>query len=385
MKRWIAILLLVGLCICLASCGENNNAGQTGQTESTAQTEPTQPPAGEVRILNNDPQLQAAWVSLATEYTELTGTEVAVLFSEENAVPTLRSVSGESQLPEHCADLSETTACAQLICRDLALRDDTGKVCAVAADIEIFGLVYNSTLLARSSNTKADIGSFADLTEIVYAITDDAQNLGFSAFARVAPEESFALHLATLPDGVRNLVDLIINNATCDPITMGETTEDESLQDFLDEKAVFFLATSRQQKVLDAIGSENIGVLPVYLGGENEENQTLCVAARSYWCIDESAPSQDVQATIDFLNFLIQPRADGTVPVDDLGRMAPYRQAVHVCNMLEVVLRSDLNKGLEPVVCRYVSNVPAGIKDALIAYSQNPSNDNWEAITNLTE
>ena len=143
---------------------------------------------------------------------------------------------------------------------------------------------------------------------------------------------------------------------------------------------MFFLAGSREQEILQAIGSENMGVLPVYTGGGNEENQSLCAAARSYWCVDGSAAEQDVAATLAFLDFLIHPRADGSVPVDDLQRMSPYRQTTYVSNMLESVFRSDLAMGKEPVVCRYVSRVPQGMTEALIAYAENPSDENWDAV-----
>lgn len=381
MKKRIMAILLIVLCLGLVSCDISEAA--PGNQESSGMTDPTEAPAGQVRILNKDPQLQAAWESLAAEYSDLTGVEVVVLSSADEEVPTLLNVSEQGELPENCADLSETAACAQLASWDLTLRNDAGQVCAIAAEVEVFGLVYNSTLLAKSSNTRADINCFADLTEVVYSITDRKLDLGFSAFARVAPNDHFSIQLASLTGEARNLVDLIINNTTCDPMIMEESTEPDALQDFLDEKAVFFLAGSKEHETLNAIGSENMGVLPVYMGGENEENQSLCAAACSYWCVDGSAAEQDVQATVAFLNFLVQPRADGTVPVDDLGRVAPYRQATYVSNMLEVVFRSDLAMGKAPVVCRHVSQVPEGMTEALIAYAADPSNDNWEAIVAL--
>ena len=380
MKKWIAILLLIGLCVGLTACGPTSD-GQSGRTDG-GETNPAQT-VGQVRILNNDPQLQTAWETLAAEYKDLTGVEVLVISSDSESVPTLLEITDESQLPKNAVDLSSTGAYAQLDSWDLALRDDQGKVCAVAAEAEVFGLVYNSTLLARTSNTRADIDSFGDLTEVVYAITDGALELGFSAFPRLTAQEEFALLLAALNGDARNLVDLIINNTAEDPMIIAQTTGEEALQDFLDGKAVFFLAGSMEHDTLSAIGSENMGVLPVYLGVENEENKTLCTAARSYWCVDGGASALDIQETLAFLNYLVQPRADGTVPVDDLGLMAPYRQAKHICNMLEAVFRSDVDRGMEPMVCRYVSQVPEGLPQALIAYVENPSNDNWEKVSAL--
>ena len=385
MKKLLMGLLLTAYLLSLAACG--GPAQPTGETQpdTTAPTAaplpPEDPAEGQVRILNTDPQLRQIWDGLAAEYTALTGTQVRIVTGKEDA-PTLRRVLSRQELPEQCADLSQTNACAQLISQELTLRDEEGKVLAVADSIEVYGLMYNSTLLAQTANTRDDINSFADLTEVVYSITDAKDTLGFSAFARVDPDDYFALQIAALTGDCRNLVELILNNTTQDPLTVEEGTKSEALQDFLEGKAVFFLAGSAEQSVLDAIGSENIGVLPVYTGGENEDKQTLCVAPRSYWCVDAGASEADVQATVDFLEFLTMPRAEGTVPADELGRVTPYRHAAYVP---EVVLRAELAMGKEPVVCRYVVQAPQGLSQALAAYAADPSDDNWAAVRQILE
>lgn len=385
MKKLLTGILLAALLLCISACaGPSAPMESTAPDTSTPATAPTVPEeaAAQVRILNTDPSLQQVWDALAEEYSQLSGIDVRIVTSPaEN--PTLRRVYSRKELPEQCADLSQTNACAQLISQELTLRNQDGKVLAVADSIEVYGLMYNSTLLAQTANTRDDINSFADLTEVVYSISDAQASLGFSAFARVDADDHFAMQIAALKSNSRNLVELILNNTTCDPLSIEEGSKNEALQDFLDGKAVFFLAGSAEQSILDSIGSENIGVLPVYMGGENEDQQTLCVAPRSYWCIDASGSPADIRSTVDFLEFLTTPRSNGTVPADDLGRVAPYRQASYVSNVPEVVLRADLAMGKEPVVCRYVEQVPPGLTDALIAYAADPSDDNWAAITTI--
>lgn len=376
MKKWIVMILLVALCLGLVCCIGTDDPTDDPPPQTTESTAA----AGQVRILNMDPNLNAAYEALAAEYFDLTGTQVKVISAVDEEIPTLRTVTNASQLPKNCVDLSQTAACGQLASQKLTLQDDAGQVCAVAADVEVFGLVYNSTLLAKTSNTRSDIQSFSALTEVVYGITDRKATLGFSAFAQVDPDDRFALQLASMSCDARNLVDLILNNTTGDPLLLVQNSQGDALQEFLKGKVVFFLAGSREQETLEAIGTENMGVIPVYTGGENEENQSLCAVARSYWCVDADASEQDVAATLEFLDFLICPRADGSVPVDDLGRMAPYRQAARVSNLLESVFRSDLAMGKEPVVCRSVSRVPEGMTEALIAYAENPSDENWNAV-----
>lgn len=381
MKRIILWLLSAALLLILAGCGDpqtpdgTQDPGTAGPTASNPG--PEDPSAAPVRILNTDPALQQAWQALAEEYTNLTGTQATVVTSETDD-PTLRSITSAQELPENCADLSQTNASAQLISREMTLTDEEGHVLAVADSMEVYGLMYNSTLLAQTANTREDINSFTDLTEVVYGISDAKDTLGFSAFARVDSDGYFVLRLASLSGSCRNLVELILNNTTLELTDLENRTKQDALEDFVEGKAVFFLAGPTEQNVLSAIGTENIGVLPIYTGGENEENQTLCIAPRSYWCVD--ATGEDAMATVDFLDFLTTPRADGTVPVDDLQRMTPYRHAGYASNPAEVVLRRDLAAGKEPVVCRYVTTVPPELGDALAAYAVDPSDDNWDAV-----
>ena len=389
MKKWIMGLVLVLICLSLFACAESPAPpATTTPFNTTSPTQPTPPPENpdpepQVRILNTDPTLQRVWEYLAEEYTRTTGTQVLVVSSPEDA--TLRSIASPEELPENCADLSGSQACTQLMSQDLSIIDEQGQVLAIANHIEVYGLVFNSTLLAQTAHTREDISSFTQLTEVVYAISDNAETLGFSAFARVDPDVHFAIQLASLTGDARNLVELILNNTTCDPINLEDSTKAEALEDFLEGRAVFFLAGSREQEALSAIGSENMGVLPVYTGHGNEENQTLCVAARSYWCVDSTADAIDVEATLSFLDYLTTPRTDGTMPVDNLRQMSPFRQAAYVSNIPEQVLRSDVAMGRVPVICRYVEQVPNGLTAALITYAENPSDENWNEIRRIIE
>lgn len=386
MRKWIIGLVLAAFCLSLCACGETPSPQSTTApitTEAPTQppadpTDPTNPPPAEgarVRVMNSDAKCQQAWEQLADEYEQATGIDVQIVFSFEHA--TLRNIYAQEQLPDNCADLSASAACAQLMSQDLVLKNDQGQIFAVANDIEVYGLVYNSTLLAQTAHTRNDIRSFADLTDVVYSISDNAKTYGFSAFTPVDANNHFAIQLAMRSGNSRNLVDLILNNTAADPSAVN------SLWDFVDGKAVFYLAGTRDQDVLSIIGSENMDVLPIYMGGENEENQTLCVAARSYWCVNGDADPADVAATLDFLDFLTTPRADGTLPVDALNKMTPFRQASYVSNIPEQVLRMDVAQGRIPVVCPYVAQVPAGLTDALNTYAQNPSDENWETLQQI--
>lgn len=387
MKNVITLLLLLGLCVGLLVYNFTLPEQESGETEPTV-TEPitpTEPPTGEVRILNNDPDQQTAWETLAADYTSQTGVPVTVLTSAEEVQPTLFTISGEEELAavqDQCVDLSGTAAYAQLASWDLALTADD-KVCGIATEIEAFGLVCNASLLAKAGYTQTDIASFEDLKALAELITANSEDWGFSAFAKVDPTRNFPLQLAALTEDPRAFFDLFINNATCPPTEMAGVSEDDALEDFITGKAVFFLARTGDHDKLAALGSENLSILPVYLGGGAEERQSLCAVGTSYWCVRSDTPELDIQATLDFLDYLVQPREDGSVPVDDLGLLAPYRQATAASNILEIALRLELSSGKELMICKKVTQISEGLDEALVAYAADPSDENWVAVMAL--
>ena len=46
-------------------------------------------------------------------------------------------------------------------------------------------------------------------------------------------------------------------------------------------------------------------MLPIYIGVEGEENQGLCTGSENYWCVNCKASEEDIQATLDFLNWVV--------------------------------------------------------------------------------
>ena len=183
MKKWIIGLVLAALCLNLCACGGKNVPQSTDPAPdiTDAPTQPTTAPPDQqepesekasVRVMNSEAYRQRAWERLADEYERITGTDVQIVFSWDRA--TLRTVSSIENLPENCVDLSTSSACAQLMNRDLTLRNDQGQVLAVANNVEVYGLVYNSTLLAKTAHTREDIGNFMQLTDVVYNITENA-------------------------------------------------------------------------------------------------------------------------------------------------------------------------------------------------------------------
>lgn len=382
MKKLIALCLLIGLCVGLLVYNFSIPSQPEIETTEPA-TQPTEPapppPVGQVRIANRDPALHEAWMAVAQDYTNRTGVPVTVVSGDDSEATlfTVRSQEELAAVKDKCLNLSGTGVHAQLASWDLTLEAD-GKVCGIAAQIEGFGLIYNSGLLGHLA-TPQEITGLSVLKAVAEAITADKE-LTFAAFACPDLDNGFAARLLSVGVDCRAFWDVYAANATCQPETLRQTTSQDSLNEFVNGNAVFFLGSTSDYEQVSALGDHNLGIMPLYLGGEEEQRQGLCVTCSSYWCVRGDAEALDVQATLDFLNDLVRPRADGTVPVDDLQIVAPYRQATYAENPLERTLRTDLAAGKEYVVCKPRMEVSAELVDALAAYAVEPTDEKWAVV-----
>lgn len=284
-------------------------------------------------FLNDQPVLQLIYDQLSDEFFAQTGIRVVTVSSQtnlENQAPVLFSISGGTpQWP--CLDLSDTVACANLACDCFTLKDGD-RVIGIANDTEPFGLIYNTALLARVAYTGADIDSFTDLKAVVSYISQNSETLGFGAFA--PGDEEF---MGSVPGQTQALWDLYFDN-----LAEG---------DLKNAGAVFGFGTLSDMEKLSASGELQLDMLPLYTGVTGESTQGVHCFIKGYWCVREDAPEAETQAALAFLNFLISPRTDGTVPVDDLCLLAPYRQAVYARNSVQQRFRNDIALGKNCIVC----------------------------------
>jgi raffinose/stachyose/melibiose transport system substrate-binding protein len=131
---------------------------------------------------------------------------------------------------------------------------------------------------------------------------------------------------------------------------------------------------------LGAGGKLQLRMLPLYTGAPGEENRGLSCFGKHYWCIRADAPEEEIAGALAFLNFLISPRPDGTVPVDDLGILSPYRQATYANNPVAQQLRQNIATGKVLTVCGAEPQYASGYAQALLTYASTPTDANWLAV-----
>ena len=331
---------------------------------------------GSVYYLNFKPEQADQWVELGEKYTEETGVPVTVvtaasgtyestLKSEmaKDEAPTLFQVNGPVGLAswkDYCYDLKDTEIYKQLTSEEFALTNEDGSVPGIAYVIETYGLIYNKALLNDYFETDGavvksveEINSFETLKAVADDIQAKKDDLGIEgAFTSAGFDASsdwrFKTHLANLPvyyeyvaDGInstdaikgtylenfKNIFDLYITDSTCEPSVLSSKTGEDAASEFALGEAVFYQnGTWAYNDIKDnEVADEDMGMLPIYIGVEGEENQGLCTGSENYWCVNSKASEEDIQATLDFLNWVITSDEGRTSLSQEMGFVTPFK------------------------------------------------------------
>ena len=433
MKKALALVLAGAMALSLAACGSTPASTATSGSAATGTSTPAA--AGKVYYLNFKPEQDQQWQDLAKVYTEQTGVPVTVvtaaagtyettLMAEmgKSDAPTLFQVNGPVGLAswkDYCYDLAGSDIYSQLTSDEYALKEgDT--VYGISYVIESYGIITNKTLLAEAGYTVEDIQSFEDLKKVAEDITARKDELGFAAFTSAGMDGSsdwrFKTHLANLPiyfeyedegigstdaikgtylDNYKNIWDLYINNSTCEPTELAAKTGDDSRNEFLAGEAVFFQNGSWEYANLTGEGKftdDDLAMIPIYIGVGDEANQGLCTGTENYWCVNNMASEEDIQATLDFINWCVTSEEGTTAMANDMGFVIPFKTAQESNNLFVKQDAEMLAAGKTPVSWNFPTMPSEEWKNvlgtALTAYAAGTGSwddvvtafvDNWAA------
>ena len=414
-KRWLA-LGLVGIMTlgCFAGCGSKSDGKSAdGKGDSSK---------GSVYYLNFKPEQDEQWQQLAKDYTKETGVDVTVvtaasgnyettLMSEmgKSGAPTLFQVNGPVGLAnwkDYCYDLSGSAIYGELTSEDFALKDGDA-VAGIAYVIESYGLICNKTLLTEAGYSIDDIKSFADLKKVAEDITSRSSELGFAAFTSAGMDGSsdwrFKTHLANLPiyyeykedgiddteaikgtylDNYKNLFDLYITDSTCDGAELSAKTADDSRNEFVNGEAVFYQnGTWEYAELSKTYGDDEMAMIPIYFGVD-DENEGLATGTENYWCVNKNASEEDIQATLDFMNWCVTSEAGTKSMADDMGFTLPFKTAQESTNVFVKEDAEYTEAGLTPVSWNFTT-MPSeewknGLGTALTAYAAGTGS--WDDV-----
>ena len=417
MKKVLALGLVAMMSAAVfAGCGGSSNGGSSDSSSADGSN-------GQVYYLNFKPEADEAWQDIAAQYTEETGVPVTVitaasgtyeetLSSEiiKDEAPTLFQVNGPVGLAnwkDYCYDLKGSSLYDELTSDSFALYDGDA-VAGIAYVIESYGIIVNTELLDQAGYSVSDIASFDDLKKVAEDITARKDELGFSAFTSAGMDGSsdwrFKTHLANLPiyfeyqdkgidstdaiegkylDNYKAIWDLYINNATCEPKELAGKTGDDAENEFAEGQAVFFQNGSWEYKNLTDKGmtDDQLAMIPIYIGAGDEANQGLCTGTENYWCVNSDASEEDIQATIDFLTWMVTSDAGTKMLSDNIG-VIPFKNAADTTNLFVLNDRDYTGQGKTPVSWNFTT-MPSeewknGVGSALTAYAAGTGS--WDDV-----
>ena len=404
MKKFASLILALALVLSLASvaCAEET---------------------GSIYYLNFKPEVAEAWEALAAAYTAETGVPMTVITAASGTyedtlkseiakteAPTLFQVNGPIGLKtwkDYCYDMSGSAFYGELTSDAFALKDGDA-VLGIAYLTETYGLITNTALLEKAGYSVADITNFETLKAVAEDITARKDELGFSAFTSAGMDSSsdwrFKTHLANMPiyyeyladgitstdaikgtylDNYKAIWDLYINNATCEPTTLAAKTGSDAEAEFQLEEAVFFQNGDWEYGAIsEYIPDENLTMLPIYIGVEGEENQGLCTGTENFLCVNAQASEADIQATLDFLYWLVTSETGTTTLADTMGFDIPFKAAKESTNYFKKVAAESVAAGKTPVTWNFTT-MPSetwknGVGAALTDYAQGTGE--WDAV-----
>ena len=411
-----------------APAAEAPAAEETVEEEATEETteEATEEVAageGQVYYLNFKPEQDEQWQALAKSYTEQTGVPVTVVTAAsgtyeetltaeiaKDEAPTLFQVNGPVGLAnwsDYCYDLTGSEILSNLTSDSFALKNGD-EVAGIAYVIESYGIITNVELLEKAGYTTDDIKSFEDLKTVAEDITDRSSELGFSAFTSTGMDGSsdwrFKTHLANLPiyfeyqedgisdtkaikgtylDNYKQIFDLYINNSTCSPKELATKTGDDAENEFAEGKAVFFQNGSWEYGNLIGKGmtDDQLKMIPIYIGVGDEANQGLCTGTENFWCVNNEASEEDIEATLTFINWCVS-SDEGTQAMADMGFTIPFKNAKENPNVFVQQDAAYTAEGKVPVSWNFTTMPSEGWKNgvgsALTAYAAGTGD--WDAV-----
>ncbi len=409
MKRnFLSLGLSAAMALSLAACG--NGGGSSAQ--------------GKVYWLNFKPEMDEALQAIAKDYTEETGVEVKVVTAasgtyestltaemDKSDAPTLFVVGNSAAVEtwgDYTYDLTGTPVYEELNTDAFTLKKSDGSVASIGYCYETYGLITNKKLLAQAGYEVSDITNFASLKKVADDIHARSAELGFDAFTSSGMDDSsswrFTGHLANMPlyyesvddnwtecpatitgaylDNFKDIWDLYTTDTAVDRNTLATGGYDAE-GEFKDGKAVFFQNGSWEyDAVSSAIADEDLTMLPIYIGVDGEENQGLCSGTENCWSVNKNASEEDIQATLDFMYWLVTSEKGTTMLAEQVGAI-PYKGAATCENVFLNTANDYANEGKYTVTWafNYTPNVNdwrAGLVSAMNQYDNGGSWDDVE-------
>ena len=337
-KSWLAFLLMVVISLVLTACGGGN--------DDKAKKDDSGDDGGgkKITIFQSKVEISDQLEALAKEYEKETGVKVEIwgttgddyfqqlqikLNSEQGpSIFTLEGLRQAQKLKSYVADLSDAEFVPNIAPKMELKMDD--KVVGLPYGVEGFGIVYNKDLV-KPEDVK-DYDSFVSTLQ-------NLKKQGINPFG-LSQEAYFLIgHMSNYPFSLQEDNYAFIDKMEAGDVTMAETPEfkefgkfmeaireysnspldvtyDEEIGDFASGKTAMihqgnWAATMLADYDLDF----EVGMMPFPLAG----NDKLAVGVGAYWAVNGTKDDAEVQAAVDFLNWMVSSETGQKYIVEEFG------------------------------------------------------------------
>ena len=419
MKKFLALALALVMALSLAACGKKADDNKGNGDEAK----------GSVYYLNFKPEADKAWQDLAKTYTEKTGVEVKVVTAasgqydtmltselDKSAPPTMFQVGNQGAVNSYgdfCYPLDNTDVMKEMTTQDFNLKNANGETVSIGYCYEAFGIIVNKALLKEAGYELSDITNFDTLKAVADDIHARSAELGFDAFSSAGLDGSsswrFSGHLANMPlyyqfrdDGVtsqpatitdayldnfKNIWDLYITDSATTGAALLSATGDQAEAEFGEGKAVFYQNGTWEFSNLTSaekfgMNADDLAMIPIYCGVDGEEKAGLCAGTENCWAINNESSEEDIQATIDFLVWVVTSDEGTTMLAEQFGP-CPFKDAKEPENVFFQDADRYIAEGNYVVTWAFnwtpaVDDWRAAVVDALTQYTAGTGD--WEAV-----
>ena len=134
-------------------------------------------------------------------------------------------------------------------------------------------------------------------------------------------------------------------------------------------------------------------MIPIYFGVD-DKNEGLCTGTENYWCVNSKASQEDIDATLDFMNWCVTSKTglnalcggDKAMPSgkDGMGFNIPFKKNLKSSNYLVNCAAKYDKKGKAPVTWNFTT-MPSeewknGVGSALTTYAAKQTDENWNKV-----
>ena len=406
---------------------KDNTTADQPKEDKPAEDTPAEPASGSVYYLNFKPEADEAWQKLAATYTEQTGVPVKVVTAasgtydttlaaelDKSSAPTLFQCGNQGAINsygDYCYPLDGTAIMDQMTTDAFNLKGEDGQTLSIGYCYEAFGIIVNKALLEKAGHSIDEITDFASLKAVADDIHARAEELGFDAFSSAGLDGSsswrFSGHLANMPlfyefrddnvteqpatitgaylENFKNIWDLYTTDTATTGAALATATGDESEAEFGEGKAAFYQNGTWEYSNLTGtfgMNPDDLAMIPIYCGVEGEEKAGLCAGTENCWAINNESSEEDIQATINFLVWVVTSDEGTTMLAEEFGP-CPFKDAKEPENVFFQNANKYTAEGNYVVTWAFnwtpaVDDWRAAVVDALTQYTAGTGD--WTAV-----